>query len=80
MALRRVCSLSGNQTHAHPHHRHLHHPASRPRHLAAIHRPLYALAYQMAKQPVFKSSFMGLVYDALCDYTPNYAAREQTLI
>ena len=48
--------------------------------LAAIHRPLYALAYQMAKQPVFKSSFMGLVYDALCDYTPNYAAREQTLI
>ena len=41
-----------------------------PPSLAAVQKPLYALAYRMAGQSTFKESFMSLVYDKLTNYKP----------
>ena len=38
--------------------------------LAAVQKPLYALAYKMAAEHVFKESFVSLVYEKLSDYEP----------
>ena len=38
--------------------------------LAAVQKPLYALAYKMAAEHAFKSSFVSLVYEKLTDYEP----------
>lgn len=38
--------------------------------LNAVQKPLYALAYKMAAENIFKNSFMSLVYEKLSDYEP----------
>ena len=38
--------------------------------LAAVQKPLYALAYKMAAEHIFKESFVSLVYEKLSDYEP----------
>lgn len=38
--------------------------------LAAVHKPLYALVYKMAQQPVFKQHFTSAVYNSLVEYVP----------
>ena len=42
-----------------------------PPSLAAVQKPLYALAYKMAGQITFKNSFMSLVYNQLSEYKPS---------
>ena len=54
--------------------------ASLPPRLAAIHKPIYALVYEMAQQPVYKTQFNRAVYEPLVDYSrtsPEAANRMQ---